>query len=226
MNCLKKLRWKKINKTPFTKKWLNLNKFNKQMSTKLNIKKTPKNLFAVVGLGATITVGLLGINSFEYLVQKESAQQDEKIKGQQKQQNDNEMEEYQIQSEKEITHEDLLRHFNKEIDKNPYLARNYHQRGIIYLYLNRLEDALEDFTRASMISPAHSMNWYKRGITNLMLNRVEDAFQDFTNAIKINPHFSQGKLIFLIFFSFNFFFFFLFFSFFYFFSFQHERYHF
>jgi len=71
--------------------------------------------------------------------------------------------------------------------------------GLVYLDLEKGEDAFGFFERASRLNPKDPVSWYYMGLTHHAYNHFEAAVECYQNAIKLDPsdfqsHFQLGKL--------------------------------
>jgi len=61
------------------------------------------------------------------------------------------------------------------------------QRALLYLRVNRHDDALIDVTRAEELSAENGIVYNVKGMVQLSANAITDAINSFDKAIALNP---------------------------------------
>ena len=65
-------------------------------------------------------------------------------------------------------------------------------KDLLYLYLNKADEAIKAFDEAIKINPKASNAWYSKGAVLDKLNKLDEAIKAYDKAIKINPKNSDG----------------------------------
>jgi len=68
----------------------------------------------------------------------------------------------------------------------------YNNRGLIYYYLNRYDEAIEDYNKAIELDPNIAMGYNNRGLIYYYLNRYDEAIEDYNKAIELDPNLAMG----------------------------------
>ncbi|MCK4732961.1 MAG: tetratricopeptide repeat protein [Methanophagales archaeon] len=87
-------------------------------------------------------------------------------------------------------YEECLTFLNRFIEKEPYFAEAYNNRGNAYGELNQLKTAINDYNIAIKLNPNDAEAYYNRGNAYRKLNLYAEAIEDYSNAIEINPNFA------------------------------------
>ena len=77
--------------------------------------------------------------------------------------------------------------FTKAIEENPMDYEAYHNRGLSYLMINKLDEALQDFDKSIQFNPTFSDSYYLRGDVYKRRGSSFSAIRDFEKAIELNP---------------------------------------
>ncbi|RCV65714.1 Tetratricopeptide (TPR) repeat, partial [Methanophagales archaeon] len=89
-------------------------------------------------------------------------------------------------------YEDCLTFLNRFIEKEPYFAEAYNNRGNAYRKLNLYAKAIEDYSNAIEKNPTFAIAYDNRGVTYVRLNQYEKAFEDYDKAIELNPNLAEA----------------------------------
>ena len=73
------------------------------------------------------------------------------------------------------------------LERDPFAARGYVQRGLEHTRAGRHDQALADFTRAIELYPLAAEYFVQRGVTYLSIGRYDEALADYTRAIDLDP---------------------------------------
>jgi tetratricopeptide (TPR) repeat protein len=87
-------------------------------------------------------------------------------------------------------YEDCLTFLKRFIEKEPYFAEAYNNRGNAYGELNQLKTAINDYNMAIKLNPNDAEAYYNRGNAYRKLNLYAKAIEDYSNAIEKNPNFA------------------------------------
>lgn len=82
---------------------------------------------------------------------------------------------------------------NYLVARNP-LAVHYSNRGLVYLWSGRLEQALADCDRAVALDPELDQAYNNRANCNAALGRWDKALADYEQAIDLNPFNVRARL--------------------------------
>jgi tetratricopeptide (TPR) repeat protein len=89
-------------------------------------------------------------------------------------------------------HESLLNSalddFNKAIGIAPDNIQPYLGKGMVFLLLNKFEEAIEEFKRVLQLNPKCAIAYLQRGLAYRSINKFDEATSDFSNAIKFEPN--------------------------------------
>ena len=83
--------------------------------------------------------------------------------------------------------------FTKAIKIDPSYVMAYLNRGKVYTYSGRYNEAISDFTKAIQIDPGYAMAYYTRGITYYLKKEYAKAWNDISKVreldLQIHPIF-------------------------------------
>ena len=78
--------------------------------------------------------------------------------------------------------------FSKAIQENPLDYEGYHNRGLSYLMLNKLDEAEQDLDESIKYNPNYSDSYYLRGNVHQRRGSSYSAISDFEKAIELSPY--------------------------------------
>ncbi len=82
--------------------------------------------------------------------------------------------------------------WNDVVQKSPYKARPYVNRGLAYAKQGNLFQAILDFNKGVRIEPNFIIAYYYRGLCYYKQGKLTQAISDFTKAIEMKPDYSQA----------------------------------
>lgn len=82
--------------------------------------------------------------------------------------------------------------FNASIQKNPYMADAYNERGNLLVTQSKHERALVDYSMALTLDPDHAEAAYNRALAYETLKQYSSARQDLDMSIALQPEFIQA----------------------------------
>jgi Flp pilus assembly protein TadD len=82
---------------------------------------------------------------------------------------------------------EALQGFNEVLEREPFNASAYYNRGNVRHLRREFELALEDFTSAIKYRPGFAAAFMNRGVVNSNLSRLDDALSDLDKAAEFDP---------------------------------------
>ena len=92
---------------------------------------------------------------------------------------------YNLMLEKDYQH--ALKIFDNLIYLFPSEANLFSDRGVIFIHLNKKEDALQDFNKAVFLEDAYGYRYASRAYAKDFFGDTEAAILDYEKAIKLDP---------------------------------------
>lgn len=80
-----------------------------------------------------------------------------------------------------------MQDFSAAIDRNPYMADAYNERGSLFNLLGQPERALLDLDAAVRLDPVHYAAYYNRALAHEKLEQIAEAEADLSATIDLNP---------------------------------------
>jgi tetratricopeptide (TPR) repeat protein len=77
--------------------------------------------------------------------------------------------------------------FNKVLETNPNLPEVLDARAVIYILLDRIEDALIEYDKILEMYPEYETAHFHKGVCLVNVNRYEEAKESFLTSIELNP---------------------------------------
>jgi tetratricopeptide (TPR) repeat protein len=84
-------------------------------------------------------------------------------------------------------YQDAIIYISKALEKSPFEASLYHERGISYYRLGDCEKAREDFDRTILLDSRKAPAYVYRGLCMEKNGDYLGAIQDYTSALQFNP---------------------------------------
>jgi protein O-mannosyl-transferase len=78
------------------------------------------------------------------------------------------------------------------INKTPYNARGWHNKGWTLEELGKNEEAIQYFDKAILLKPDYFSAWYNKGLVYKRLGKYDEAIKYYDEAIKIKPDFDEA----------------------------------
>lgn len=76
---------------------------------------------------------------------------------------------------------------------DPQYEEAYYNAGLLYLDLEKLNEAYQQFNLAIQFSPTHIRAYYYRGYTNELLNKPDAAKLDYEQSLRMAPDYEAAK---------------------------------
>lgn len=89
----------------------------------------------------------------------------------------------------------LEKKYNEAINEDPEYSTAYANRGMIYLYLGKQEEALVDINKAIQVNPKDPVAYSNRGYFQLMMGKIDEAIKDLDEAITLKKNFDDKQLL-------------------------------
>ncbi len=76
---------------------------------------------------------------------------------------------------------------------DPQYEEAYFNAGLLYLDLDRLDEARQQFEIATNVSPTHIRAYYYRGLTSELLGNLSDAKVNYEQALRMAPDYAEAQ---------------------------------
>lgn len=88
---------------------------------------------------------------------------------------------------REGNHKDAIALFNELIDRDPFNASHYNNRGLVYFQMSDLDKAIEDYNQAIQLNPSLDSVYNNRANYYACQGQLLSAILDYDVAIDLNP---------------------------------------
>jgi tetratricopeptide (TPR) repeat protein len=82
---------------------------------------------------------------------------------------------------------EALDYFNKAISLDPNYVAAYENRGKLYVFAHRYDEAQADYTKALELNPKDTGAYYSRGVIEGVKNDLDGAINDFNHVLTLDP---------------------------------------